>query len=160
MRQAEKMFLEAVGNLFKNKSSRLGIVPGGEEHTHTAQFHHELVEDMFALKVVESAFHEDLCGAFRDIHSYKYLDDPTFGIAFTKRLTARGIPTKEIQKAMESIESIKKELGKDTYQEKESGWHPDIAEIADMTRNAHNRKPKHLKPFSGGGPAPEANEAK
>lgn len=160
MDQTERLFLEAVGNLFKNKASRLGIVSGGEEHAHTLQYHRESVEDMFALKIVDSAFHEDICGAFRDIHSYKYLDDPTFSIALTKRLTARGIPTKDIKKAVDFVEEIKKDLGKDTYQEKEAGWHPEIAEIADMTRNANNRKPKYMKPYSGGGPAPEKNEIK
>lgn len=157
MNPTEKMLAEAIGNLFKNKESNLGIV-GHTEHSHMLQFQRELIEDEFALKTVESPFHEDLCGAFRDIHSYKYLDDPTFAIALDKRLSARGIPTEERQNAVKYIDEIKKKLKGSNYQERESGWHPDLKEIADMTRNATHHKPKHQRPFSGGGPAPARNE--
>jgi hypothetical protein len=156
MTKIETTLLEAVGNLFKNKESNLGIV-GHVEHSHMLQFQRELIEDMFGLKTVDSPFHEELCGAFRDIHSYKYLDDPTFAIALDKRLSARGIPMEERKKAIEHVKSIMVELKGAAYQERESGWHPDLKEICDMTRNAVYHKPKHLRPFTGGGPAPERN---
>ena len=153
MRTEETMLVEAIGNLFKNKDSNLGIV-GHTEYAHTMQFRRELIEDMFALKVVDSLFHEDLCGAFRDIHSYKYIDDPTFAISLDKRLTARGIPTEERKKAIETVKKIMEELGGEHFQEKDAGWHPELIDIVDVTKNAVNRKPKHKIPYSGGGPAP------
>lgn len=163
MNQTEKMFLEAIGNMFKNNPSTLGIVPrpkGDNDVTsETSQFKREYIDDMFTLKTLDSAFHEDLCGAFKDIHSYKYLDDPHFDISFKKRCSARAIPTEECVKALKYIEDIKKELGGENYQEKQSGWHTDIDEIADMTRNADNRKPKSEVPYEGaGGPAPKKDE--
>lgn len=157
MNQNEKLLLEAVSNLFQNKESKLGIVTH-KENSHMMQFQREMIEDMFSLKFVKSNFHEDLTGAFRDIHSYKYLDDPTFSIALNKRLTARGIPTEEIQKAIKAVEEIKEELGGKTFQEKEAGWHPNMDQIVDVTRNAANRKPTRVAPYSGGGSAPAKNE--
>ena len=157
MTDTEKLLAEAVGNMFHNKESVLGIVPH-VERSHIMQYKREMVEDMFALKCAESAFHEDLCGAFRDIHSYRYLDDQNFGVSFRKRLTARGIPTEEIDTSLKYIEEIKKELGGETFQEKDFGWHPEIAEIADITRNANDRTPRRGKPYTGGGPSPSRTE--
>jgi hypothetical protein len=159
MTPIEKTLSEAIGNLFKNKDSNLGTV-GHIEYANTMNFQRELIEDMFALKTADSNFHEELCGAFHDIHSYKYLEDATFAVALNKRLTSRGVPTEEIQKAVKFVEEIKKELGGDTFQEKESGWHPELADILDTTRNATTRKPKYNAPYSGGGPAPKKNEIK
>ena len=157
MNQTEILLLEAISNLFRNDETKLGIVPH-KEHSHILQFQRETIEDMFSLKMNESNFHEDLSGAFRDIHSYKYLDDPTFAIALTKRLTARGIPTEEITKALKVIENIKEELGGKDFQEKQFGWHPNMDQIVDVTRNATNRKPTKNPPYTGGGPSPAEKE--
>ena len=157
MTETERLLAEAIGNMFRNKESNLGIVTH-KEHNHILQYEREMVEDMFALKCAESAFHEDLCGAFRDIHSYRYLDDPNFPVSFEKRLTARGIPTEEIKSGIKYISEIAKELGGENYQEKHAGWHPNIKEIADMTRNANDRTPSKEPPYTGGGPAPSKNE--
>ena len=159
MTDTERMLVEAIGNMFHNKESVLGIVPH-KEHSHMLQYKREMIQDMFALKCAASAFHEDLCGAFYDIHSYRYLDDENFGVSFRKHLTARGIPTEEINTSIKYIEEIIQELGGEKFQEKEYGWHPEIAEIADMTRNANNRTPTHEKPYTGGGPAPSKDELK
>jgi hypothetical protein len=153
------MLIEAIGNLFHNQSSRLGITPDRtDEITHRAEFQWNTIEEMFALKTVNSPFSESLTSAFRDIHSYKYLNDPTFNIALERRLTAIGIPTEERQKAHKCTEEIIKELGGEKFEEKHIGWHPNLAGIADVTRNANNRKFKNTTPFSGGGPAPDKNE--
>lgn len=159
MSPIEQNLLEAVGNLFKNSEANLGIVPH-HEHSHTMQYQSALIEDMFALKCVDSKFHNDLCGAFRNIHSYKYLEDPTFAVALDKRLVSCGVPTEERKKAVKYIEEIKKELGGEDFQERQAGWHENLDEILDTTRNATNRTPKYLKPYTGGGPAPKKGEIK
>lgn len=157
MNHTEQQLLEAVGHLFGNNEDALGIVKH-KETSHTFEHQWNLVEELFALKAVSSNFHEELTSAFRNVHSYKYLDDPTFAIALTKRLTARGVPTKEISNAKQYCEDIKKQLQKDDFQEKSAGWHPDLSEVLDTTRNANTRTPKQEAPYTGGGPAPSLNE--
>ena len=156
MTHKEKILVEAIGNLFKNEDS-LGIVRH-DEISHGFEFQWNGIEETFALKTAKSIWHEELCGAFRDIHSYKYLDDPTFAVALEKRLTARGVPTKEIKDAIRYVEEIEKELEKTTFMEKDAGWHPDLDKILDTTRNAQNRTPSKEAPYTGGGPAPTRNE--
>lgn len=156
-KKTEKMVAEAIGNLFRNNDNALGIEPK-EEISHNFEFQWNGIEDMFALKTAKSVFHEELTGAFRDIHSYKYLDDPTFDIALTKRLTARGIPTEEIENAKQYRQDILEELKKQNFQEKEAGWHPHLDKVLDTTRNAHDREPSKEAPYFGGGPAPIENE--
>jgi hypothetical protein len=151
------MVIEAVGGLFNNNDDALGRTPH-EETSHGFEFQWNNIEEMFALKTAKSTFHEELCGAFRDIHSYKYLDDPTFEVAFVKRLTARGIPTEEIEKAKDFCKQIKEQLDKADFQEREAGWHPNLDEVLDTTRNAHDRTPSTEAPFTGGGPAPASDE--
>lgn len=159
MNRIESMLVEAVGNLFKNSSNVLGIVDvDREEVAHNFEFQWNGIEDMFALKTRTSTFHEELTSAFRDIHSYKYLDSPTFQVALEKRLTARGIPTAEIEKAKQYCEEIKKELKSKNFQEKDAGWHPHLDEVLDTTRNANDRKPSKEVPYTGGGPVPSRNE--
>ena len=156
MNQVEKKLTEAIGNLFRNSRARLGIINTKQEvidSRYEAQWND--LEYKFALKIIDSPFSESLTSAFRNIHSYKYLEDPTFPIALRKRLSATGIPEREIQKAIEILESLKE--GENT-QEKEIGWHPNLKEIAEMTRKADNRTPKNEKPFTKGGPAPQPNE--
>ena len=157
LQPAEKMFVEAIGNLFRNNEDILGLVKH-DEVSHGFEYQWNGIEDMFALKSAKSTFHEELSGAFHDIHSYKYLDDPTFAVALEKRLTARGVPTEEIKNALDYTDQIREELKKKHFQEKDAGWHPDLDEILDTTRNAHNRTPHREPPYTGGGPAPSETE--
>jgi len=157
LNKAEKMLVEAIGGLFQNDENVLGMVPH-EERSHFFEYQWNGIEDVFALKTAKSNFHEELTGAFRDIHSYKYLDDPTFSIALEKRLTARGVPTEEIKEALKYYEEVKEELLKENFQEKSAGWNPNLDEILDTTRNAHNRTPPKEAPFTGGGPWPAKDE--
>jgi hypothetical protein len=157
MNNIEKQIIEsAINQLFDGSRSRLGIVkPRTKEISHTMEHQHNSIQYAFELKLIESAFYESLTSAFRDIHSYKYLNDPTFPIALTKRLTAIGIPLEEQQKAIKIIDELKEEFQGKNFDEKQAGWHPDINEIADMTRNANNRDYKTTEPYTGGGPAPQ-----
>ena len=157
--QKEQKLVEAIGNMFNNTASRLGLNKDQPpEMSHNAEFQWNTIEAMFALKVTDSPFFESLTAAFRDIHSYKYLDDQTFEIAIRKRLTATGIPTEEIEKAIKTITEIRKELGGENFQEKQAGWHPNLDKIADTTTNATTRTPEPSKPWHGGGTAPAKSE--
>jgi hypothetical protein len=150
MNKSESMFLEAIGNLLKNNES-LGQV----EKKETSHFFEEQwnnLEQEFALKVVDSPFHEELTSAFKSVHSYKYLDDPTFTLSLTKRLKTRAVPQEEIDKAVKASEKIISE------NEQASGWNPNMEALRDVTTNADNRTPKQEKPFTGGGPAPALDE--
>lgn len=153
----ERMLCEAVGNMLREKSS-LGIVDAGEEIAHSMQFQWEGIEEMFALKTMDSKFHNEVTAAFHQIHSYKFIDHPRFALALEDHLKSRGVPAEEIQKAVKVIEEIKKELGGENFQETAKGWHKDLKEIADITTNADDRKPKNEEANSGGGPAPKKSE--
>jgi hypothetical protein len=159
LRTEERNLVEAIGNLFKSGNEDvLGLVHKDEETSHHFEKQWNTIEEMFALKVIKSPFHEELTSAFRDIHSYKYVDDSTFPIALRKRLTARGIPTEEIVNAEKHLQEICEELKKENFQEKAAGWNPNLDQIIDLTKNANNRKPSQEAPFTGGGPAPDPNE--
>lgn len=161
MKDIERNLVEGISNLFKNSRSELGIAQTDvEETSHSHEFQSRSLEEAFALKMNDSAFYESLRSAFHDIHSYKYLDDPTFAISLTKRMTAIGIPKEERQKAITALEELKKEFQSEDFEEKQSGWNVNIDTIADMTRNANNRKAERSRPFTGGGPWPEDNEIK
>jgi len=158
LNDTEHQIVEAIGNLFKSGNEDvLGLVHR-DETSHHFEKQWNTIEEMFALKVIKSPFHEELTSAFRDIHSYKYVDDSTFPIALRKRLTARGIPTEEIVNAEKHLQEICEELKKENFQEKAAGWNPNLDQIIDITKNANNRKPSQEEPFTGGGPAPDPNE--
>jgi hypothetical protein len=159
MRPEEKELVEAIGNMFHDTSSRLGLLQDQpKEVTHTMEFQWNTIEAMFAVKVSDSPFFESLTAAFRDIHSYKYIDNETFHLSLRKRLSATGIPTEEIEKAVNAVNDIREELGGEDFQEKAAGWHPNLDEIADTTTNATTRTPQPSKPWHGGGPAPAKTE--
>lgn len=153
----EKEILEAVNDLFHNKASNLGIVKTDQpEISNRSEFQRNIIKDMFDTKATDSRFYESLTSAFHDIHSFKYISDPTFNNALDRRLRAIGIPIAERQKAMEYVTEINKELGDgQTFDETEIGWHPDLAEIVKMTNQADTRDFKATEPYSGGGPAPK-----
>jgi hypothetical protein len=162
MNDTETAILEAIHNLFKDSKSKLGIIKGKPDKEISHRFEHQwnTIEYTYAMKSVDSPFHESITSAFHDIHSYKYLNDPTFPIALDKRLSAIAIPLKERKNAIKYLEETIKELGGENFEEKESGWHPDLDEIATMTREANNRDAKVTKPYTGGGDAPAKNETK
>jgi hypothetical protein len=157
----EQMLVEAISSMFNNKASSLGITGEGkpdEETSHRAEFQWNIIREMFSLKCADSPFYESLVSAFTDIHSYKYLEDPTFQIALDKRLSAIGIPLAERTNAIKYIGEVIKEMGGEKFQEKEAGWPPELASIADITNKAHDRKSENTTPYSGGGAAPDREE--
>lgn len=160
MDKKEELLLEAVRG-FLSQDAKLGLAAHDDkpETSHTQWFQWEGIDDRFALKAADSPFFENLTSAFYAVHSYKYLDDPTFPIALEAELKSEGVPKDQIEQAVKYVSEIIEELQTgDAWGERDAGWNPAIDEIADMTRNADDRDPKPSKPFTGGGPAPDKNE--
>ncbi len=147
----ETSLLEAVAGYLRERAV-LGLPKAPEETSHTSQFRWESLKDAFALKVAESAFYESVTSAFHAVHSYKYIDHPTFKLALSAELKSRAVPTEEINKALKAVDALVEGLSAKNPSERDAGWNPQIDEIADMTRNADTRTPKREAPFTGGGP--------
>lgn len=161
MKKEEQVLLESFKTLLQH-DAKLGLRDHNQKETSHVQWHQwEGIDDMFALKASKSTFCEGLTSSFHSVHSYKYIDDPTFPIAMEKSMTARGIPAKDRQVALKYIQEIIEELSKGSdWSEKDAGWNPNMDEIIDVTRNADKRDAKTSEPFTGGGPAPKEGELK
>jgi len=153
MKKDEKALLEAISSMLK-QDAKLGL-PVNNETSHTSQFRWEGIDDAFALKVSESPFADAITSSFFAVHSHKYIDNPTFKLSFEKEMSARAIPTYEMDQAVKYLDDMQKELSENKLSEKDAGWNPAIDEIADMTMHADTRKASASKPFTGGGPAPD-----
>lgn len=151
----EAALVEAVAGFLRERAI-LGLPEAPKEVAHTSQFRWESVKDAFALKLSDSAFYESLTSAFHQVHSYKYVDHPTFCLALEAELKSRAVPTEEINKAIKVLTSLVEGLSASKPSERDAGWNPQLDEIADMTRNADSRTPKREAPFTGGGPWAEA----
>jgi hypothetical protein len=154
MNAEEKALLEAVGNMLQqNAKLGLSVHSDKEENSHNMQFEWEGIDDVFKLKTQNLSFQDAIVSAFFMVHSYKYIDDAKFLIAFEKELEARAVPQEEIDKALNIVIDMKSELEKDD--ERSYGWNQDMEGLKDVTTNADDRKSKPSEPFTGGGPAPK-----
>jgi len=147
-----KAITEAVKGMLSD--SILGLDTSKDETSHTSQFRWEGIDDAYALKVSDSTFFESITSAFFQVHSYKYIDHPTFKLSLETELKNRALPVEEIDKAVKAVDALVEELSVKKPTEKDAGWNPAMREIADMTRNADNRKLDRPEPFTGGGPWP------
>ncbi len=174
MNPKEQLLAEAVKSMFNNDPKVLGIVKGKPITDPTSRMPHqyEYLMDSFALKIIDSDFFESIKSTFYDIHSYKFITDPSFCESFIRRLMAQGIPNVEINKACIALENVCKEMGVKEFDptcslplrqqseacvnwnEKSAGWHKDLSGIRQVSQN-FNEKPKREEPYSGGGPAPK-----
>jgi hypothetical protein len=131
MKKKEQMLCEALDTFLSHKAE-LGLQEQDwEEESHTFQFLHEQINEMFALKAAGMNHNTGICSAFRKVHNYKYITDPTFNEAMRKELTGQAIPGDERDKALgfinKIIEEIKKEEG--TWDERDAGFNPNLDEI-------------------------------
>lgn len=127
-----------------------------EETSHHSQFRWEGIDDAFKLKVSGSPFEDAITSAFFQTHSYKYVDHPTFKESFLKELTARSVPDKELQNAVKQFDSLVNELSNNPG-ERDSGWHPNMQDLVDVTTNADSYNAQHTDPHTGGGMNPEGD---
>ena len=106
---------------------RLGEAERGYEYLHGQ------IDEMFALKAAELLHADGVCQAFRKVHNYKYLDDPSFKTAMEKEMVAQAVPAEERNKANGFVPSIISELKEDQaeWAEKDMGLSPVLDEIRD-----------------------------
>ncbi len=151
--RSENLLVEAVKNMLQ-QNAELGLsVHKDEETSHGMQHEWEGIDDAFALKVQNLTFHDAITSAFLMVHSYKYVDDTRFLIAFEKELQGRAVPQDEIDKSINIVNDMK--AGLDQGDERSFGWNNDMEGLIDVTTNADNRDAKTTEPFTGGGPAPK-----
>ena len=156
----EKAILEAVEGLLQ-QDAKLGLsihkdAVGYEKTTdHYSQFRWEGIDDLFTLKVAGSPWKDAVTSAFYAVHSHKYIDNPTFKLAFDKEMSGRAVPTAMREQALKHVDAIIEDLTAKKPNEQDAGWNPAMDEIVEMTSNADDRKAEKSEPFTGGGPAPE-----
>ena len=133
MYKAEILLTEAIKTYLQDKV-KLGLQKPTDEYNLEAengpQHMHEYITDAFAIKAADLVHFEGVCRAFNKVHSYKYITDPHFIMAFEQEMTSAGIPGIERQKASKLVEkTIKEANNKDGWCEQDEGWHPDMDEI-------------------------------
>jgi hypothetical protein len=158
MIDGEHLLLEAVKNYLR-QDAKLGLAyhkPSHEEResSHRLQYQWESINDAYELAVLESRFADSLNAAFYKVHSYKYVNDPTFKLAMDSELRSMGIPNEDRELAQKAHDKVIKEMLGECG-ERDAGWNPQMDQIVDVTSNADNRKPQRVPPFTGGGPAPQ-----
>lgn len=140
LNKKEKLLLEAVQSMLQ-QDAMLGLSIHKTEEAQSStergyEYLHNQIDEMFALKAAELAHADGVCQAFHKVHSYKYLDDPSFKTAMEKEMVAQGIPAEERNKAAEWIPQIIQELKEEQseWAEKDHGFHPDMKEIKEMSQ--------------------------
>lgn len=142
----ESQIVESVSNLLRDKAN-LGL-PGNPKYKERFSLSQKMMEDMyeeFALKFVDSPFYESVTRAFRKIHSYKYVSNPTFKLSLISELRSTAVPEEVIEETCKAIDSIMEK----NESEKDVNWNNErLSGIVDMTRNANRRDIKHEDPFN------------
>ncbi len=116
--------------MHNKQDQKLGQTERGFEYLHNQ------IDEMFALKAAELNHANSVCQAFKKVHNYKYLDDPTFPTAMEKEMVAQAVPAEERDKAIAFVPSIIKELKEDQaeWAEKDFGFNPKMDEIIDASQ--------------------------
>jgi hypothetical protein len=131
----ENMLLESIKNLlYKNE---FNISEEKEpEHAHNTQFQWEDINRDFALEIKDSDFFDSLNSVFYNVHSYKWIDDPKFEDAMIDLLHSQGIPKEDIVLSIKALNKVREQyLGKDKEYEKDVGWHQNLKDIENTTKN-------------------------
>jgi hypothetical protein len=137
----EKLVLEAIDSMLQ-QDAKLGLVIHDKQHEETGaaergyEYLHGQIDDMFQVKAAELVHAESVCQAFRSVHNYKYVDDPSFGTAMEKQMVAQAVPAAERTKATDFVPAIIKELKTEQkeWQEKDFGFNPALNEIREASK--------------------------
>jgi len=136
----ERLLVEAVKSML-SQDAQLGLSihandPYAGQDWRGLEYLHGHINEMFLVKAAELVHAEGVCQAFGKVHSYKYLDDPTFSTAMEKEMVAQAIPAEERNKALGFIPKIIEELKEDQreWAEKDSGFNPKLDEIKEMSK--------------------------
>lgn len=142
LNKKEKLIAEAVDNMLQQEV-KLGLSfhdnDDDQEYLSAErgyEYLHNQIDEMFALKAAEMVHTDGICQAFRKVHSYKYLDDPSFETAMQKEMVAQGIPKEERSKVVSWIPKIIEELKEEQseWAEKDYGFHPNLDEIIETSQ--------------------------
>ncbi len=134
----EKALLEAIKSMLDD-DSQLGL----SVHDLTTQssergyeYLHNHIDQLFELKSSDLTMAEAVNQAFHKIHSYKYVDDPTFKTAMEKELVAQAVPKAERDKALNFVDKVIDEIQSDKgqFDEKDFGLNPDMEEIRNVSQ--------------------------
>lgn len=140
----ESRLVESISNFLRD-DAHLGF-PGKKDYKERFSLTQRMMEDMYeelALKFVDSPFYESVTRAFRKIHSYKYVSNPTFKLSLISELRSTAVPEEVIEETCKAIDELSKKA------EKDANWNMDqLYKIVDMTRNANRRDIKHEDPFN------------
>lgn len=156
LKKHEKTILEAISG-YMNERTVLGLPKDVEEVSHTSQHQYETIRDQFALeldkKLPDTPFHDALRAAFNAVHSYKYIDHPSFCVSFEAQCRSMAIPTHECEKACEIIKTMVEKLSTTNHSERDAGYNRDtLGKVRDVTTHADTHNGDRSAPFTGGGP--------
>ena len=137
----EKTLCEAIETMLQH-DAKLGLKIHDTDGKHLGEtergyeYLHGQIDEMFGLKAAELIHAESVCQAFHKVHSYKYLDDPSFKTAMEKEMVAQAVPAEERNKALNFVPSIISELKEDQaeWAEKDFGFNPKLDEIKEASR--------------------------
>jgi len=137
----ERTLLESIKTMLQH-DAQLGLKMHSSDHEQSGraergyEYLHNQIDEMFALKAAELNHANGVCQSFTKVHSYKYLDDPTFLTAMEKEMVAQAVPAEERAKAAKFVPSIIKELKDDQaeWAEKDFGFNPKMDEIIDASQ--------------------------
>lgn len=134
----EKLLLEAINNML-HSDTKLGLSMHDKDLEEAGksrgfEYFHNQIDAMFHHKSAESNFADSLNQAFHKVHSYKYIDDPTFKTSMKKEMVAQGIPASERDSALKFVDDIIEELSEEQQEwaEKDYGFNPSIDEVMDL----------------------------
>jgi hypothetical protein len=141
MKREEEVVLEAIDSMLQ-QNAKLGLAMHDSEQDDLGksergyEYLHGQIDEMFALKAAELIHAESVCQAFRKVHNYKYLDDPTFEVAMKKEMVAQAVPAEEREKALGFLPKIIEEVETEQkeWAEKDFGFNPDLAEIKEASK--------------------------
>ena len=137
LNKKENLIVEAMKSLLQ-QDAKLGLVVHDDvpERSHFFQHLHEQINEMFDLKAAGLTHFEGVCAAFRKVHNYKYVDDPTFEEAMGKEMTAQGIPANEREAAAGIMQAVISELREEqkAWGEKDAGFSPDLDDIKELSK--------------------------
>jgi hypothetical protein len=114
----------------KDKYSDMLTNERGFEHLHNN------INDLFAVKSADLVHADAVRQAFAKVHSYKYLDDPSFTTAMEKEMVAQAVPANERATALSFIPKIIDQIKEENreWAEKDIGFNKNMEEIQSMSQ--------------------------
>ncbi len=136
----EKLLAEAIDSMLQ-QDAMLGLSIHTDEHEEMGttergyEYLHNQIDEMFALKAAELTHADGVNQAFKKVHNYKYLDDPSFKTAMLKEMVAQAVPAEERDKALGFIPTIISELKAEQseWAEKDA-FNPNLDEIMEVSQ--------------------------